>query len=60
MRAFSDNEDLALLSGVNPDRIVLITWIQVATTKSLSFTLSTTAPSVIFLIKYYTVYKLLV
>lgn len=27
MRAFSDNEDLALLSGVNPDRIVLITWI---------------------------------
>ncbi len=27
MRAFSDNEDLALLSGVNPDRIVLITWL---------------------------------
>lgn len=27
MRAFSDNEDLALLSGVNPDRIVLVTWI---------------------------------
>ncbi len=27
MRAFSDNEDLALLSGVNPDRVVMITWI---------------------------------
>ena len=27
MRAFSDNQDLALLSGINPDRIVLITWI---------------------------------
>ncbi len=26
MRAFSDNEDLALLSGINPDRVVLITW----------------------------------
>jgi len=30
MRAYSDNEDLALLSGVNPDRVVLITWIIVA------------------------------
>ncbi|MGI9404958.1 MAG: branched-chain amino acid ABC transporter permease [Hyphomicrobiaceae bacterium] len=27
MRAFSDNEDLALLSGINPERVVLITWI---------------------------------
>ncbi|MBU9698472.1 branched-chain amino acid ABC transporter permease [Rhodobacteraceae bacterium HSP-20] len=27
MRAFSDNEDLALLSGINPDRVVQITWI---------------------------------
>jgi branched-chain amino acid transport system permease protein len=26
MRAYSDNEDLALLSGINPDRVVLITW----------------------------------
>ena len=26
MRAFSDNEDLALLSGINPDRVVFITW----------------------------------
>jgi branched-chain amino acid transport system permease protein len=27
MRAYSDNEDLALLSGINPDRVVQITWI---------------------------------
>ena len=27
MRAFSNNEDLALLSGINPDRIVMYTWI---------------------------------
>jgi branched-chain amino acid transport system permease protein len=27
MRAFSDNEDLALLSGVNPDRVVTYAWI---------------------------------
>jgi branched-chain amino acid transport system permease protein len=27
MRAFSDNEDLALLSGINPERVVLVTWI---------------------------------
>ena len=27
MRAYSDNEDLALLSGIDPKRIVLITWI---------------------------------
>ena len=27
MRAFSDNEDLALLSGINPDRVVFITWL---------------------------------
>lgn len=26
MRAYSDNEDLALLSGINPERVVLITW----------------------------------
>ncbi|GHE04098.1 branched-chain amino acid ABC transporter permease [Defluviimonas sp. 20V17] len=30
MRAFSDNEDLALLSGINPERVVTITWILVA------------------------------
>ncbi len=27
MRAFADNEDLALLSGINPDRVVQVTWI---------------------------------
>lgn len=27
MRAYSDNEDLALLSGINPERVVQITWI---------------------------------
>jgi branched-chain amino acid transport system permease protein len=27
MRAYSDNEDLALLSGIDPKRIVMITWI---------------------------------
>src|SRR6056297_215618 len=30
MRAYSDNEDLALLSGINPDRVVMITWLIVA------------------------------
>ncbi|MBO6602132.1 MULTISPECIES: branched-chain amino acid ABC transporter permease [Paracoccaceae] len=30
MRAFSDNEDLALLSGINPERVVLYTWLIVA------------------------------
>ena len=30
MRAFSDNEDLALLSGINPDKVVRVTWIIVA------------------------------
>ncbi len=30
MRAYSDNEDLALLSGINPDRVVAVTWIIVA------------------------------
>lgn len=27
MRAYSDNEDLALLSGIDPDQVVRITWI---------------------------------
>jgi branched-chain amino acid transport system permease protein len=30
MRAFSDNEDLALLSGINPERVVMVTWMIVA------------------------------
>jgi branched-chain amino acid transport system permease protein len=39
MRAYSDNEDLALLSGVNPDRVVLITWIIVAILATIAGTL---------------------
>ena len=27
MRAYSDNEDLALLSGISPERVVAVTWI---------------------------------
>ena len=27
MRAYSDNEDLALLSGIDPNKVVMITWI---------------------------------
>ena len=27
MRAYSDNEDLALLSGINPDRVVMVAWV---------------------------------
>ena len=27
MRAFSDNEELALLSGIDPNKVVLVTWI---------------------------------
>ncbi|MBN8186464.1 MAG: branched-chain amino acid ABC transporter permease [Rhodobacteraceae bacterium] len=30
MRAYSDNEDLALLSGINPERVVMVTWIIVS------------------------------
>jgi len=30
MRAYSDNEDLALLSGINPERVVFVTWVIVA------------------------------
>jgi branched-chain amino acid transport system permease protein len=30
MRAYSDNEDLALLSGINPERVVIYTWMIVA------------------------------
>ncbi|MGI9483297.1 MAG: branched-chain amino acid ABC transporter permease [Hyphomicrobiales bacterium] len=30
MRAYSDNEDLALLSGINPDKVVMIAWMLTA------------------------------
>ena len=39
MRAFSDNEDLALLSGINPDRVVMITWILAAALATIAGTL---------------------
>lgn len=39
MRAFSDNEDLALLSGINPERVVVITWIIVAALITIAGTL---------------------
>ncbi len=39
MRAFSDNEDLALLSGINPERVVVITWIIVAALATIAGTL---------------------
>jgi branched-chain amino acid transport system permease protein len=39
MRAFSDNEDLALLSGINPDRVVQVTWIIAASLAVIAGTL---------------------
>ena len=39
MRAYSDNEDLALLSGVNPDRVVMVCWILVAALATIAGTL---------------------
>ncbi len=39
MRAYADNEDLALLSGINPDRVVLVTWILAATLATIAGTL---------------------
>ena len=39
MRAYSDNEDLALLSGVNPDRVVTVAWILAGALAALAGTL---------------------
>ncbi len=39
MRAYSDNEDLALLSGINPERVVMITWIITAILATIAGTL---------------------
>jgi branched-chain amino acid transport system permease protein len=36
MRAFSDNEDLALLSGINPERVVMYAWLIVAALTTLA------------------------
>jgi branched-chain amino acid transport system permease protein len=39
MRAYSDNENLALLSGINPNKVVLITWVLVAALATVAGTL---------------------
>lgn len=39
MRAFSDNEDLALLSGINPEKIVALAWIIAACLATIAGTL---------------------
>ena len=39
MRAYADNEDLALLSGIDPDRVVTVCWIIVAVLATVSGTL---------------------
>lgn len=39
MRAYSDNEDLALLSGINPDRVVMIAWILTGVLATIAGTL---------------------
>lgn len=39
MRAFSDNEDLALLSGINPERVVAVTWVIAASLAVIAGTL---------------------
>ena len=39
MRAFSDNEDLALLSGISPERVVFLTWVLAATLATIAGTL---------------------
>jgi len=39
MRAYSDNEDLALLSGVDPSRVVFYAWVIAATLATIAGTL---------------------
>jgi branched-chain amino acid transport system permease protein len=39
MRAFSDNENLALLSGINPSQVVIITWVIVGALATIAGTL---------------------
>jgi branched-chain amino acid transport system permease protein len=39
MRAYSDDEDLALLSGINPERVVAIAWIIAAALAAIAGTL---------------------
>ncbi|MFL2836988.1 MAG: branched-chain amino acid ABC transporter permease [Alphaproteobacteria bacterium] len=39
MRAYSDNEDLALLSGIDPTKIIIYTWVIVSILASIAGTL---------------------
>ena len=39
MRAYSDNEDLALLSGINPDKVVMVAWVLTAILATIAGTL---------------------
>ena len=39
MRAYADNEDLALLSGIDPERVVIVTWLIVAALATVAGTL---------------------
>ena len=39
MRAYSDDEDLALLSGINPERVVMICWVIAAALAAIAGTL---------------------
>jgi branched-chain amino acid transport system permease protein len=39
MRAYSDNRDLALLSGINPDKVVMVAWILAAALATIAGTL---------------------
>jgi branched-chain amino acid transport system permease protein len=39
MRAYADNEDLALLSGINPESVVMVTWMIVAALATIAGTL---------------------
>lgn len=39
MRAYSDNEDLSLLSGIDPDRVVMIAWVITAALAAIAGTL---------------------
>ena len=39
MRAYSDNEDLALLSGIDPERVVAVTWLMVGALAAVAGTL---------------------
>ena len=40
MRAYSNNEDLALLSGIDPKKIIFLTWVIVSVLASVAGTLS--------------------